>query len=50
MDPTEWRDPEKFDPQRFLDKEGNIINTDRLVLFSMGEETMISKESMILCK
>jgi cytochrome P450 len=36
MDPETWREPTKFQPERFLDKDGQLINKDRIIPFSIG--------------
>ena len=35
-DPDKWSDPNKFDPGRFLDENGQIVESDSLIPFSAG--------------
>jgi cytochrome P450 len=37
MDPTVWKDPDVFRPERFLDDEGNVILKDKVIPFSIGK-------------
>jgi len=36
MDPKFWKDPENFRPERFLDAENKIINSQRVIAFGLG--------------
>jgi Cytochrome P450 len=36
MAPDVWPDPSEFRPERFLDKDGQIINKDAVIPFSLG--------------
>lgn len=36
MDPTVWKDPATFRPERFLDDAGNVVGGDEVVAFSIG--------------
>jgi len=36
MDPTVWKDPHTFNPQRFLDADGSVANKEMVISFSMG--------------
>ena len=36
MDPEQWPEPEKFKPERFLDNEGQLKKTERVIPFSIG--------------
>ena len=36
MDPNVWEQPEKFQPERFLNDKGEVINRDRMIGFSLG--------------
>jgi cytochrome P450 family 2 subfamily U polypeptide 1 len=38
-----WNDPEKFDPNNFLDEEGKIHNKEYLVPFSMGKRVCVGE-------
>lgn len=38
LDPDLWDEPTKFKPDRFLDKDGNVVKNDNLVPFSLGME------------
>ena len=37
MDPNVWDKPHEFRPERFLDDEGNVINKDLMIAFSLGK-------------
>ncbi|XP_062319903.1 cytochrome P450 1B1 [Osmerus eperlanus] len=45
-DPNTWADPETFDPQRFLDLDGNLNKdlTSSVLIFSMGKRRCIGEE------
>ena len=36
MDPKHWIEPNKFNPSRFIDKQGNLVKHDPLIPFSIG--------------
>ncbi|CAH1786012.1 unnamed protein product, partial [Owenia fusiformis] len=35
-DPNVWANPEKFDPKRFIDENGQFKDLHRMIAFSMG--------------
>ena len=37
MDPEVWSNPAQFDPERFLDNEGNVTNRDLIIPFGIGK-------------
>ena len=39
MDETFWVDPEVFRPERHIDKNGCIIQTDKILPFGAGSQT-----------
>ncbi|XP_064600805.1 cytochrome P450 2J6-like [Liolophura sinensis] len=42
-DPQVWKDPEVFDPSRFLDSDGNIVKSDNLLPFSAGKRVCLGE-------
>jgi Cytochrome P450 len=36
MAPDVWPDPSEFRPERFLDKDGQVVNKDAVIPFSLG--------------
>ncbi|XP_061173512.1 cytochrome P450 2C28-like [Saccostrea echinata] len=43
FDPGVFEDPEVFRPQRFLDDEGKLINTDKVLTFSVGRRVCLGE-------
>jgi len=37
MNPNVWKNPEDFNPSRFLDESGHVINSNKIMPFGMGE-------------
>ena len=35
-DPQIWSDPLEFQPERFLDEQGELVNLDKLITFGYG--------------
>ncbi|XP_078687374.1 cytochrome P450 2U1-like [Branchiostoma floridae x Branchiostoma belcheri] len=45
MDPAYWPDPDRFDPGRFLDAEGNVINNpESFMPFSGGRRVCLGEQ------
>ncbi|KAI8495187.1 cytochrome P450 2 sub U member 1 [Branchiostoma belcheri] len=45
MDPAYWPDPDRFDPRRFLDSEGNVINNpESFMPFGGGRRVCIGEQ------
>ena len=36
MDPDDWHQPQQFRSERFLDQSGNVVDRDRVIVFSLG--------------
>ena len=36
IDPNDFPEPEKYKPSRFIDEDGKMINSDRVIPFGMG--------------
>ncbi|XP_049299516.1 probable cytochrome P450 305a1 [Anopheles funestus] len=43
MDPEHWGDPEVFRPERFLNEERQIVNTERLLAFGQGKRRCLGE-------
>ena len=43
MDPSFWKDPTKFDPERFLDSKGNLSKNEAMMPFSVGPRTCLGE-------
>jgi cytochrome P450 len=43
MDAAFWKDPENFRPERFLDKDNNIINSNRMIGFGLGKRSCLGE-------
>ncbi|XP_070561957.1 cytochrome P450 2U1-like [Ptychodera flava] len=39
-----WEQPEKFDPARFLDDSGRLVNSERLMPFSVGSRDCLGSQ------
>ncbi|XP_066288549.1 cytochrome P450 2U1-like [Branchiostoma lanceolatum] len=45
MDPAYWPDPDRFDPERFLDADGNVISkTESFLPFSAGRRVCFGEQ------
>ncbi|XP_019615808.1 PREDICTED: cytochrome P450 2U1-like [Branchiostoma belcheri] len=45
MDPAYWPDPDRFDPGRFLDAEGNVVNKpESFMPFSGGRRVCLGEQ------
>ena len=47
-DPDTWPDPDNFNPDNFLDKDGKLINQDRLIPFGIGKPPSGSSKNSLL--
>jgi hypothetical protein len=39
MDPNLWNEPDSFKPDRFLDKDGQVVHKEKVIAFSLGMST-----------
>ncbi|XP_054838713.1 cytochrome P450 2J2-like [Eublepharis macularius] len=44
FDPKQWETPEKFNPNHFLDKNGQFVDREELLLFGAGARICVGKE------
>ena len=43
-EPTLWKKPEIFNPERFLDKQGNFISSNYVIPFSVGPRHCLGEQ------
>lgn len=43
-DETIWKEPQTFDPERFLDENMNIINADKVIIFGTGRRKCLGDQ------
>ena len=39
-----WKNPEIFDPERFLDEQGNFVNSKHVIPFSIGPRNCLGEQ------
>ncbi|XP_063162409.1 cytochrome P450 2J5-like [Candoia aspera] len=44
LDPTEWETPEKFNPNHFLDKDGNFVAREAFLPFGAGARVCLGEQ------
>ncbi|CAM4607480.1 unnamed protein product [Lepidochelys olivacea] len=44
FDPEKWESPRQFNPSRFLDKEGNFVNREGFLPFSVGPRVCFGEQ------
>ncbi|XP_055604245.1 probable cytochrome P450 305a1 [Uranotaenia lowii] len=49
MDPEYWGDPETFRPERFIDEQGNFVQNERLIPFSLGKRRCLGDSLARVC-
>lgn len=49
MDKEYWNDPEVFRPERFLDENNKIVNTERVVAFGQGKRRCLGEALARAC-
>lgn len=47
FDPKIWANPDKFIPERFIDDQGNIKNTEHMFPFGSGEFNRFLKKTIL---
>ncbi|XP_029290208.1 LOW QUALITY PROTEIN: cytochrome P450 2U1 [Cottoperca gobio] len=43
-DPTQWDDPDRFNPARFLDDEGNLLRKECFIPFGIGRRVCMGEQ------
>ena len=43
-DPDIWKEPEKFNPERFLDDQGNFVRSKYVIPFSVGPRHCLGEQ------
>jgi len=43
MSEKEWDEPKKFNPDRFLDNQGNVINANKILPFGTGKRSCLGE-------
>ncbi|XP_059197505.1 cytochrome P450 2U1 [Centropristis striata] len=43
-DPTQWDDPDSFNPARFLDNEGNVLRKECFIPFGIGRRVCMGEQ------
>ena len=42
-DPTHFKDPDVFNPERFINSEGKFINDERVIAFGIGKRSCLGQ-------
>ena len=49
-DPKYFPEPDKFNPSRFINEDGNIFNTEAVIPFGLGERLSVERLSTVYSK
>jgi cytochrome P450 len=43
-DPADWPHPDVFDPDRFIDSDGQLVNKQKMIAFSLGKRSCLGEQ------